>query len=126
MPHRTSVRSWIDAIDASDLRQRISRELGIAPQNFSAQLSANRLTPDAAIQAARIAGVGLTGGLAASGLLTPVEAGWAEGAREEALRTLSDTDLVFLAASRLDALGKTLRRVDQDNEQSNALWENLG
>ncbi len=126
MPHKSSVRGWIDAIDTDDLRLRISRDLHMAPQNLSAQLSANRLPPDVAVQAARIAGVGLTGGLVVTGLLTPEEGRWHRGARETALRALPDTELVALAAARLDALAKTLRRTDQDNEQTKALWENLG
>ncbi len=126
MPHKTSVRSWIDAIDVPGLRHTISRDLQMAPQNLSAQLSANRLPPDVAVQVARIAGVGLTGGLVVTGILTPEEGGWPGNAREKALHTLGDTDLVTLAAARLDVLGKALRRTDQDNEQTNALWENLG
>ncbi|MBG0739394.1 hypothetical protein IV500_08325 [Paeniglutamicibacter antarcticus] len=126
MPHKTSVRSWIDAIDVPGLRHTISRDLQMAPQNLSAQLSANRLAPEVAVQVARIAGVGLTGGLVVTGVLTPKEGGWPEDARGKALRALGDTDLVTLAAARLDALGKALRRTDQDNEQTNALWENLG
>ncbi|MDQ6754531.1 MAG: hypothetical protein M3017_14310, partial [Actinomycetota bacterium] len=126
MPHGSSVRSWIDAIDRANLRQRISTELGMAPQNLSAQLRANRLRPAVAVQAARIAGVGLVNGLVVTGLLTPEEAGWPLDGREAALRELSDSDLVTLAASRLSSLGKTLRRIDQDNEQTKALWENLG
>ncbi|MDQ6752649.1 MAG: hypothetical protein M3017_04360 [Actinomycetota bacterium] len=126
MPHGSSVRSWIDAIDRSNLRQRISTELRMAPQNLSAQLRANRLRPAVAVQAARIAGVGLANGLVVTGLLTPEEAGWPLDAREAALRGLSDSDLVTLAAVRLSSLGKTLRSLDQDNEQTKALWENLG
>ncbi|WP_434613402.1 hypothetical protein [Arthrobacter sp. A5] len=126
MPHKSSVRGWIEAIDTADLRQRISHDLRMAPQNLSAQLSANRLPPDVAIQAARIAGVGVTGGLVVTGLLTPEEVGWPRDARETALRALPDAELVILAAARLDALGKTLRRADQDHEHTKALWENLG
>lgn len=126
LPHSTSVRNWVGAIDTMDLRQRISQELRMAPQNFSAQLSANRLRPDLAIAAARIAGVGLANGLVVTGLLTPQEAGWPRGAREQVLAELPDADLVALAAVRLEALSKTLRRIEADNEQTMALWENLG
>ena len=126
LPHRTSVRCWIEAIDPGNLRQQIAGSLRIAPQNLSAQLTANRLPPAVAVETARIAGVGLTNGLVAIGLLSPQEARWPPDARQEALRRLSDTELVATAAVRLEALGKTLRRVDQDNEQTKALWENLG
>ncbi|HEV7167058.1 MAG TPA: hypothetical protein VGN49_03720 [Micrococcaceae bacterium] len=126
LPHKTSVRCWIEAVDSGNLRQRLAGNLRMAPQNLSAQLSANRLPPAAAVEAARIAGVGLTNGLVATGLLTPQEARWPPNAREDALRGLPDTELVTTAAARLEMLGKTLRRIDQDNEQTKAIWENLG
>ncbi|MBT1004155.1 hypothetical protein KIH31_16335 [Paenarthrobacter sp. DKR-5] len=127
VPHASSVRNWIDAIDqAGDLRQSLSAASGVAPQNISAQLTANRLNPDLAVEAARLAGAGLTGGLVATGLLTPEEAGWAAGARARAIEDLTDAELVNVARDRLDALSKLLRRREQDDEQTNALWENLG
>ncbi|WP_427018566.1 hypothetical protein ACQCSX_08550 [Pseudarthrobacter sp. P1] len=126
VPHRTSVRCWIDAVGPGDLRQQIAKNTAVAPQNLSAQITANRLAPDIAIAAARIAGVGLTNGLVVASLITPAEAGWAEGARAEALAALPSSALVTLAAVRLENLGRTLRRLDNDNEQSTALWENLG
>ncbi|MCZ2401874.1 hypothetical protein IV498_01420 [Paenarthrobacter sp. Z7-10] len=126
LPHATSVRNWIAAIDTVDLRPRILTDLRMAAQNFSAQLSANRLRPDIALAAARLSGVGLANGLVVTGLLTPEEAGWPPGARADALCRLPDAELVTLSVIRLEALGKTLRRIDQDNEQTMALWENLG
>ena len=126
IPHETSVRCWIEALDTVNLRQRMAATLRMAPQNLSAQLKANRLAPAAAVEAARIAGVGLANGLVATGLLTPSEARWTPNAREKALLTLPDTDLVATAAVRLEALGRSLRRTEQDNEQTKALWENLG
>jgi hypothetical protein len=125
-PHKSSVRWWFDAIDAGDLRQRLARDLDMAPQNLSAQITANRLPPPVAMQAARIAGVGLAGSLVVTGLLTPEEARWPAAAREVALRQLPESELAAMAAARLDALSRTLRRIEQDNEQSKALWENLG
>ena len=44
-PHATSVKNWVDAIDDGELRHRVSTATGIAPQNYSAQLTANRLAP---------------------------------------------------------------------------------
>lgn len=35
VPHRTAVRSWVDAVGPSDLRQRLAKDAGIAPQNLS-------------------------------------------------------------------------------------------
>ncbi|WP_026555465.1 helix-turn-helix domain-containing protein [Arthrobacter sp. 35W] len=126
LPHRTSVRCWIDAVGPVDLRQRIAKEAAIAPQNLSSQISANRLAPDLAIVAARIAGVGLTNGLVVTGTITSVEAGWMPGSRTAALQAMPSAALVTLAAGRLENLGRTLRRFDADNEQAAALWENLG
>jgi hypothetical protein len=125
-PHATSVRNWVDAIDDGELRHRVSAATGIAPQNYSAQLSANRLTPELAIATSRAAGVGLTGGLVATGMITEAEAGWQPGARQEALDGLSDGELTTLAGDRLQALGKTLKRQEQDHEQTKKIWENLG
>lgn len=126
IPHRTSVRCWIDAVGPGDLRQQLARDAAIAPQNLSSQITANRLAPAVAVAAARIAGVGLANGLVVTGILTAEEAGWAPDARTRALANLPSSALVTLAAGRLENLGRTLRRLDADNEQSNALWENLG
>jgi hypothetical protein len=125
-PHATSVKNWVDAIDDGELRHRVSAATGIAPQNYSAQLTANRMAPEVAIATSRAAGVGLTGGLVATGLVTEAEAGWEPGARQAALDMLSDGELAVLAGDRLQALGKTLRRQEQDHQQTEKIWENLG
>ncbi|MDQ0617137.1 hypothetical protein [Arthrobacter globiformis] len=124
-PHATSVKNWVDAIDDGELRHRVSAATGVAPQNYSAQLTANRLAPELAVATSRAAGVGLAGGLVATGLVTEAEAGWPPGARQAALDRLSDGDLAALAGERLQALGKTLRRQEQDQEQTERIWENL-
>ncbi|WP_334685749.1 helix-turn-helix domain-containing protein [Arthrobacter sp. CAN_A2] len=125
-PHRNSVRAWIEAIDPGDLRQQLAASTGVARQNLSAQLTAGRLAPEIAMQAARIAGVSLTSGLVVTGLLTPLEGGWPEDGRARALCALSDLDLVFLARDRLDVLGKQIRRAELDDGKDRAMWENLG
>ena len=114
IPHCTSVRTWLDAIGYPDLRQQLSLSAGIAPQNLSAQITANRLTPELAVRSARIAGVGLSHGLVATGLITPGEAGWLPGSRAKALRKTANSALVALAAERMDDLSRTLRRREQD------------
>lgn len=125
-PHATSVRNWVDAIDDGELRHRVSDTTGVAPQNYSAQLTANRLSPELAVATARAAGVGFTGGLVATGLLTEAEAGWPAEAKQSALDGLSDGELTALAGERLQALGKTLRRQEHEHEQTKKIWENLG
>ncbi len=125
-PHATSVRNWVDAIDDGELRHRVSAATGVAPQNFSAQLTANRLAPELAVATSRAAGVGLTGGLVATGLITEAEAGWPPSARRSALGALSDGELAVLAGDRLQALGRTLRRQEQEHAQTEKIWENLG
>lgn len=125
-PHATSVKNWVDAIDDGELRHRVSAATGIAPQNYSAQLTGNRLTPELAVATAVAAGVGLTGGLVATGLITEEEAGWPPGARQAALDSLSDGALAALAGDRLQALGRTLRRQEHDHERTEKIWENLG
>jgi hypothetical protein len=125
-PHATSVRNWVDAIDDGELRHRVSDATGVAPQNYSAQLTANRLSPELAVATARAAGVGYTGGLVATGLITEEEAGWAPNAKQSALAALSDGDLTALAGERLQALGKSLRRQEHEQAQTEKIWENLG
>lgn len=125
-PHRNSVRAWFEAVDAGDLRQRLSASSGVAPQNISAQLTAGRLAPELAVETARLAGVSLTSGLLATGLLTPDECGWPPAGREKALAVLSDADLVLLARDRLDTLGKVLKKIELDAKQSSTLLEHLG
>ncbi|MDQ0863562.1 hypothetical protein [Arthrobacter globiformis] len=124
-PHATSVKNWVDAIDDGELRHRVSAATGVAPQNYSAQLTANRLAPELAVATSRAAGVGLASGLVATGLVTETEAGWPPGARQAALDRLSDGDLTALAGERLQAMGRTLRRQEQDQEQTERIWENL-
>jgi len=126
IPHRSSVRCWIDAIGPADLRLRLAKEAGIAPQNLSAQISANRLTPELALSCAWIADVGLGNGLVSTGFLSPDEAGWDPDARGTALRATRSSKLILLAAERLETLGKTVRRIEQDSDAVQAVWENLG
>ncbi|MCU1518390.1 MAG: hypothetical protein JWQ75_3111 [Pseudarthrobacter sp.] len=125
-PHATSVKNWVEAIDDGELRHRVSAATGVAPQNYSAQLTANRLSPELAVATSLAAGVGPTGGLVATGLITEEEAGWPPDARQSALDSLPDGELTTLAGDRLQALGKTLKRQEQDHEQTNKIWENLG
>lgn len=125
-PHATSVKNWVDAIDDGELRHRVSAATGIAPQNYSAQLTANRLTPELAIATAVAAGVAPTSGLVATGLISEEEAGWAPEARQRALAGLSDGELASMAGERLQAIGRTLRRQELDHERTEKIWENLG
>lgn len=125
-PHATSVKNWVDAIDDGEVRHRVSAATGVAPQNYSAQLTANRLSPELALATSSAAGVGPAGGLVATGLITEEEAGWAPGARQAALDSLSDGELITLAGDRMQALGKVLRRQEQDQAQTEKIWENLG
>ncbi|MDP9889688.1 hypothetical protein [Pseudarthrobacter enclensis] len=125
-PHATSVKNWVDAIDDGEVRHRVSAATGVAPQNYSAQLTANRLSPELAVATALAAGVGPAGGLVATGVITEEEAGWPPGARQAALDSLSDGELVALAGERLQSLGKVLRRQEQDQAQTEKIWENLG
>ncbi|MEO8283557.1 MAG: hypothetical protein ABI568_09165, partial [Pseudarthrobacter sp.] len=124
-PHATSVRDWVEAIDDGELRHRVSTATGIAPQNYSAQLTANRLTPELAIATASAAGVAAAGGLVATGLITEAEAGWPPGARQAALDSMTDGELTTLAGERLQTLGRALRRQEHDRERTDKIWENL-
>ncbi|ALV40797.1 hypothetical protein AU252_06140 [Pseudarthrobacter sulfonivorans] len=125
-PHATSVKNWVEAIDDGELRHRVSAATGIAPQNYSAQLSANRLAPELAVATSLAAGVAPASGLVATGLVTEAEAGWPPGARQAALDSLSDGELTTLAGDRLQTLGRALRRQEHDHEKTEKIWENLG
>ncbi|HCN23138.1 MAG TPA: hypothetical protein DIT15_13020 [Arthrobacter bacterium] len=125
-PHATSVKNWVEAIDDGELRHRVSAGTGIAPQNYSAQLTANRLAPELAVATSLAAGVGPASGLVATGLVTEAEAGWPAGARQAALDSLSDGQLTTLAGERLQTLGRALRRQEHDQEKTEKIWENLG
>lgn len=125
-PHATSVKNWVDAIDDGEVRHRVSAATGVAPQNYSAQLTANRLSPELAVATALAAGVAPASGLVATGVITEEEAGWPPDARQAALDSMSDGELTALAGDRLQALGKTLRRQEQDQAQTEKIWENLG
>ncbi|MDQ5862541.1 MAG: hypothetical protein M3536_09805 [Actinomycetota bacterium] len=125
-PHATSVKNWVEAIDDGELRHRVSAATGIAPQNYSAQLTANRLAPELAVATSLAAGVGPASGLVATGLVTEAEAGWPPGARQAALDSLSDGELTTLAGDRLQTLGRALRRQEHDHEKTEKIWENLG
>jgi len=125
-PHATSVKNWVEAIDDGELRHRVSAATGVAPQNYSAQLTANRLSPELAVATSLAAGVGAAGGLVATGLITEAEAGWPPDARQAALDSLPDGELTTLAGDRLQALGKTLKRQEHDQQQTDKIWENLG
>ncbi|HEY8753378.1 MAG TPA: hypothetical protein VIM40_06995 [Arthrobacter sp.] len=125
-PHATSVKNWVEAIDDGELRHRVSAATGIAPQNYSAQLTANRLAPELAVATSLAAGVGPASGLVATGLVTEAEAGWPPGARQAALDSLSDGELTTLAGDRLQTLGRALRRQEHDQEKTEKIWENLG
>ncbi len=125
-PHATSVKNWVEAIDDGELRHRVSAATGIAPQNYSAQLTANRLAPELAVATSLAAGVGPASGLVATGLVTEAEAGWPPGARQAALDSLSDGELTTLAGDRLQTLGRALRRQEHDDEKTEKIWENLG
>ena len=125
-PHANAIRSWFEAVDPGDLRQRLSAKTGVAPQNISAQLLAGRLAPELAVEAARLAGASLPGGLVAIGLVSAAEAGWPKDGQVSALRALTDSELVFLARDRLDGVGKQIRKFEHDQENELTLLENLG
>lgn len=126
IPHRDSVRTWIDAIGDSDLRKRLAAETGIAPQNLSAQISANRLKAEVAISAAQLADVGVTNGLVATGFISAEEAGWAPNARHDVVARTPTSHLATLAADRMENLGRSLRRSEQEFTQDQKMWNHLG
>lgn len=126
IPNDDSVRNWIDAIDPGDLRRRVSQEAHIAPSNFSAQLTENRLSPELAILVARIAGVSPANGLVVSGLITTDEAGWPLYGRENAISELGDVELIDLVSDRLATLRRQTKKKVETAEAAKNYLETLG
>ena len=58
--------------------------------------------------------------------VTAAEAGWPPSAVEDALSRLSDAELTLLAAERLAALGRGLKRQEHDDRADHRAWEHLG
>lgn len=126
IPFEGSVKNWIDAIDPGNLRQQISKQNGIAPSNLSAQFTDNRLDPELAFLASKIAGVSSSSGLVVSGLITAEEAGWPLYGRENALSELGDLALIDLVTDRLASLKRTTKKhLDAEVAAANYL-ETLG
>lgn len=125
-PFDGSVRNWVDAIDPGDLRSKISDQGGIALSNLSAQLSDDRLDPELAILASKIAGVSSSSGLVVSGLVTAEEAGWPLHGRENALSELDDLALIDLVNSRLASLRRTTKKRVDAEESAAKFLEALG
>lgn len=126
IPHEESVRSWLDAIDSGDLRRRISEERGVATNNISTQLTQNRLSPELAYAASRLAGVSLASGFVITGLISPAEGLWPARAREDVLLEASDEDLLAVAQDRLTMLQRLVRRRRAAAELESKLSEFLG
>lgn len=126
IPHDESVRAWLDAVDAGELRRRISDETGVATNNISTQLTHNRLAPELAFAASRLTGVSLASGLVVTGLITPMEGLWPARAREDALLEASDEVLLEVAQERLNMLQRLVRRRKAAAELEAQLSEFLG
>lgn len=126
IPHEESVRSWLDAVDSGELRRRVSEETGVATNNISTQLTHNRLSPDLAYAASRLAGVSLASGFVVTGLISPAEGLWPARAREESLLEASDEDLLSEAQDRLSMLQRLVRRRRAAADLETKLSEFLG
>lgn len=126
IPHEESVRSWLDAVDNGELRRRISEETGVATNNISTQLTHNRLSPELAYAASRLAGVSPASGFVVTGLITPAEGLWPARAREDALLEASDEDLLAVAQNRLSMLQRLVRRRRAATDLETKLSEFLG
>lgn len=125
-PHPASVRMWIDAIDTGELRQRMATVAEVAPQNISASIMANRLSPSLALAASTLTGVSSTSGFVVTGELTPAEGGWPSDGRERALMDCSDAEVVLLAQGRLEEMAKSARKLEREDQRARDLWETLG
>lgn len=126
IPHEESVRSWLDAVDTGELRRRISDETKVATNNISTQLTHNRLAPELAFTASRLAGVSLASGFVITGLITPAEGLWPVRAREDALLEAPDEVLLDVAQDRLSMLQRLVRRRRAAADLESKLSEFLG
>lgn len=126
IPNEESVRTWIDAIDPGDLRRQVTAQSGMAPSNFSTQLTDNKLAPELAILVSRICGVSSASGLVVSGLITPEEAGWPLYGRENALLEMGDIELIDLVSARLATLKRTTKKKVDTTEANENYLETLG
>lgn len=126
IPHEESVRSWLEAVDSGELRRRVSEETAVATNNISTQLSHNRLSPELAYAASRLAGVSLASGFVVTGLISPAEGLWPARAREEVLLEAADEDLLAVAQHRLTMLQRLVRRRRVAADLESKLSEFLG
>ncbi len=126
IPHPDSVRSWIDSIDSGDLRRRLAEESGVKTTNISSLLTENRLPPDLAVMAARIAGTSTATGLVATGLITAQEAGWPRYCRENVLTQMDDLALLDLTEIKLKNLRRTTKKKIDAEQATHTYWETLG
>lgn len=126
IPNEESVRAWVDAIDPGDLRRQVAEHSGMAPSNFSTQLTDNKLTPELAILVSRICGVSSASGLVVSGFITPSEAGWPIYGRENALLEMGDIELIDLVTARLATLRRTTKKKVDATEANKHYLETLG
>ena len=125
-PHATSVRNWVDAIDDGELRHRVSAAtgrrtaelFGPADRQPARPGAGRRHRPGCRRRTDRRAGGHRPGHRGRGRLAARGPAGGAG--------RLSDGELTALAGDRLQALGKALRRQEQDQEQTEKIWENLG
>lgn len=126
IPSGESVRNWIDAIDPGDLRRQVTAQTGVAPSNFSAQLTENRLAPNLAMLVSHICGVSSASGFVVSGLVTPAEAGWPLYGRENVLSEIGDIELIDLVSARLATLRRVTKKKVDTAEANNHYLETLG
>lgn len=126
IPHEDSVREWIDAVDPGDLRRQLAASAGLQLSNLSALLTDNRLPPEIAVTAAKLAGTSTVSGLVIIGLITPEEAGWPLYCRENSFTRMDDLALIDAAEAKLKHLRrKTKKKVDADATLQH-YWETLG
>ncbi|WP_026551413.1 helix-turn-helix domain-containing protein [Arthrobacter sp. H20] len=124
-PHADSLRAWIDAIDPGDLRTAMAARLGVTSSTFSSRLKRS-LPADIAVDVARHTGISLASGLIVTGLLTENEGGWPPEARLNALHSLSDSELLCVAAQKLSVQNRKYWGKDHDRDQAKEFWDNLG
>lgn len=126
LPTVDGVRSWLNAVDPGEIRRTIAAEFKIPSQNISNLLAQNRLRPDLALYAAKVAGVSSTSGLVVTGLITPEEGGWPERARMMTLAGLTESELIAQLIDRGQFASRILTQALEDHAKAQKFRDTLG
>lgn len=126
LPTVDGVRSWLNTVDPGEIRRTMAAEFKISSQNISTLLAQNRLRPDLAIYASKVAGVSSTSGLVVTGLITPEEGGWPHRARTLTLAGLTESELIGQLIARGQFASRVLGQALEEHAKAQKFRSTLG